>query len=129
MKSPYRRIASATLLLIASGALVPRQGHAQWTIFSKQEELRGKTIMDVGELSRETRPSTTDPQSEEEYYYRFSGSTRTVCIDESSGSDLGESESALLLQDANRVTYMATLSVSVSSIEVHVESVTIIRCP
>ena len=110
-----------------------RSAAAQWAILSGQEQLRGKTIVDVGELSLESRyvvgsSSATSYQSGRLVsWYQFRGQ-RTVCADEFAFSK-SSSHAALLLADEKGSLYLALLDTSIGSISVDVKTFVAIRCP
>ena len=117
-----------SLLLLSTSSAA-----AQWTMFSDQERLRGKTIVDVGELSHEMKfiPGRYEAGSYQAgksvTWYQFRGQ-RTVCADEFAFSG-ASSDAALLLSDEKGHLYMASLKTSIGSIDVDVTSFVAIACP
>ena len=134
MRSDGRRWAFPALTAIVLGTLLllpTRSATAQWASLSNQEDMRGKTIVDVGDLSRETKyeppPANSNLPGRSITWYHFRGQ-RTVCANHV--TFLGAaSNPALLLADDNGHQYLAVLGADLASIKVEVKPFTTIKCP
>jgi len=110
---------------------------AQWSSGGDQRDLRGKTIVDVGVLTSDSKTVEGDrfTTSRRIYWREFQGRER-LCFDDPLGFGSLERKAAVLLVDPSdstarkyRMPYLATFSSSYSSVEVKVELVIPIRCP
>jgi hypothetical protein len=120
---------SALLGILASISLsvgANRRAAAQWAMFSKQDQLQGKAIADVGELS--DRSYLRRDSARVLRWLAFDGKQQSLCFDDTS-SFVGSNAAALLLVDADKNTYIAVLSTSIGSVRVDVFAVLLVQCP
>lgn len=122
---------------IATFTALPSIALAQWSSVGDQRELRGKTIVDVGVLTSESKTVEGDrlTLTRRIYWREFQGSQR-LCFEDPLRGGFLERKAAVLLVDPSDSTartygmpYLATFSTSYSSVEVKVELMIPIRCP
>lgn len=109
-------------ILLAGGSSVAR---AQWELFSDQSQLRGKTVLDVGQVTMEAAydDSTHDARN----WVEFRGS-QTVCLPAFSVKVSGSIAPAMLLRDTDGVVYIAVFSPGIASLGIEVKRATTVRC-
>lgn len=112
--------------LIVMHLAVPTTAYAQWAFLSEHKDLKGKTILDIGQLSEESRTNPTT--FERTYWVEFRGE-RTQCVDARTlRLATFRTYAALLLTDGTK-TFIAVFSPSLSSLGIELKRVSLVSCP
>lgn len=139
MRPTAPRALRLLLFVIALSPTSFNDALAQWSWLSQQDHLRGKAIVDVGEVSRQLHITPGSYEYDPVWdtrrwkpgrtvdYVQFRG-LRTICLDPAATST-SSNEAALLLMDSDDRVYLAVLTSSLGSINVKVSAVLVIECP